>query len=95
MTNTLSLRSARVLPDLNDQAQEIERLRRQIAELQSQPKGRVSFKVSEKGCVSIYGMNMRGIHLYASQWLKILEHADAIRAFIEANKSSLAWKEQP
>jgi hypothetical protein len=42
-------------------------------------------KVSEKGCLSLYGLNTRGIHLYASQWERILDQADAIRAFIAAN----------
>jgi hypothetical protein len=31
--------------------------------------------------------------LYASQWLKLLDKADAIRECIDANKDKLSWKE--
>lgn len=82
---------ATILPDLTQLSRE--ELIAQINALKSQNSGRVTFKVSEKGCVSVYGLNIRGIHLYASQWLRILDHADAIRAFIEANRKSLAWKD--
>jgi hypothetical protein len=94
-TITLAKSAGRVLPDLaSAQAAEIAELRAMVESLKANARqpGRVSFKVSEKGCVSIYGMNMRGIHLYASQWLKILDHAEAIRQFIEANRAKLAWK---
>lgn len=81
---------ARILPDLSQLSRE--ELIAQIAALKAQS-SRVTFKVSEKGCVSLYGLNTRGIHLYASQWLRILDHATAIRAFIETNRKALAWKE--
>lgn len=59
--------------------------------------GKLSLKVSaEKKCLSIYGISTRGAHLYAGQWLRILDAAPDIRAFIEANKDQLAWKtEEP
>ena len=63
-----------------------------IAQMKAAPTARITFKVSEKGCVSMYGLNMRGIHLYASQWLRVLDNAAALRAFIEANRNKLAWK---
>ena len=83
-----------ILPNL---AQENEALKQKLADMAallaqaSKPKA-VSMKVSEKGCVSIYGLNIRGIHLYASQWLRIFEQAEQIKAFIETNRSLLAWK---
>jgi hypothetical protein len=53
----------------------------------------VTMKVSEKGAVSIYGMGRFPMTAYASQWQKVLDMADDIRAFIETNKASLAWKD--
>jgi hypothetical protein len=44
--------------------------------------------------LSIYGLGQRPIFAYASQWLRILDKADELRAFIEANRSALAWKDQ-
>jgi uncharacterized protein YigA (DUF484 family) len=83
-----------ILPNL---AQENEALKQKLADMQamliaaSKPRA-LSMKVSEKGCASVYGLNTRGIHLYASQWLRIFEQADQIKAFIETNRSLLAWK---
>lgn len=56
---------------------------------------KLSLKVSaEKKCLSIYGVSTRGAHMYASQWLKILEASDDIKKFIEENRSQLAWKNE-
>ena len=54
----------------------------------------LSFKVSEKGCVSIYGMNRRGIHLYGSQFLRLFREQDKIKTFIEENRKLLSWKDE-
>jgi hypothetical protein len=81
----------RVLPDQSKPS--YEQLMLIIADLQSKvasptPRG-LTMKVSEKGCLSIYGggLNFRGVHLYASQWETILANADKIAAFIKANPS--------
>ncbi len=44
--------------------------------------------------LSIYGLGQRPMFGYASQWLRILDKADELRQFIEANRSALAWKDQ-
>ena len=49
-------------------------------------------KVSEKGGVSLYGINRFPITLYANQWEKVLGKADEIKAFIESNRSALVVK---
>ena len=53
----------------------------------------LTMKVSEKGALSVYGMGRFPVTLYKEQWLKILGMADEIKAFIEANNSSLKTKE--
>lgn len=86
-----------VLPNL---AQENEALKARLAAAEAllakanAPRA-LTFKVSEKGCLSVYGMNIRGTHLYASQWERILDNADAIRKAIEVNRHLLAWKPKP
>ncbi len=53
----------------------------------------VSFKISpNKGCVMVCGLSRIPTVLYASQWLRILEHGDKLKAFIETNRPQLAWK---
>jgi hypothetical protein len=49
-------------------------------------------KVSEKGAVSIYGMGRFPVTLYKEQWLKLLDMAADIRAFIAANEAQLKRK---
>jgi hypothetical protein len=46
-------------------------------------------KVSEKGGVSVYGLGRFPVTLYKEQWLKLLDMADDIRAFIAANEAVL------
>ena len=57
--------------------------------------GGVSFKVPEKGAVSVYGLGRFPVTLYLEQWEALLAHAAELREFIEANKSRLKTKDQP
>jgi hypothetical protein len=74
-----------------------EQMAARIAELEGRlAKGSaLSFKVSEKGAVSVYGLGRFPVTLYFEQWSKLLSHVDELRAFMEANKSKLKLKEQP
>lgn len=53
----------------------------------------ISLKVSQKGAVSLYGMGRFPVTLYKEQWLKVLEMADVIKAFIADHNSELKEKE--
>ncbi len=72
-------------------------LKAKVAELEKQAKGRkrgtIDFKVSEKGGVSVYGLGRFPVTLYYEQWVRLLDHAEQIRAFMEENKSSLKLKD--
>ncbi len=72
---------------------ELERLRNENAALKKGASTGISMKVSEKGALSIYGMGRFPVTLYKEQWLKLLEMADDIRAFIAANDGQLKTKE--
>lgn len=56
---------------------------------------KLSFKVSEKGCVSVYGLVQRGVHLYPEHMLRLLDASDLIRDFIKTNEASLSFKNKP
>jgi hypothetical protein len=75
---------------------ELERLRAENAALKasSARRGAVSFKVSEKGGVSVYGLGRFPVTLYKEQWAKLLDLADEIRAFIKAHETELKSKSQ-
>ena len=73
---------------------ELERLRQENAALKKSAASGVRMQVSEKGAVSIYGMGRFPVTLYKEQWLKLLDMADDIRAFIAANEAQLKTKQQ-
>jgi hypothetical protein len=72
---------------------ELERVKAENQALKARRDQRVSMKVSEKGGVSVYGLGRFPVTLYQEQWLKLLDMADDIRAFIKENEARLKKKE--
>jgi hypothetical protein len=78
-----------------------EELLARIAELEkekevgSKKSGRLEFRVSEKGGVSIYGLGRFPVTLYYEQWIRLLDSAEGLRTFLEENKSKLKLKPSP
>jgi hypothetical protein len=62
-------------------------------EAKQQERGSMSFKVSDKGGISVYGLGRFPVTLYYEQWIRLLEKADELRQFLEENKSKLKLKE--
>ncbi len=75
-----------------NEREELEQLRKEKASREAAEKKGISFKVSEKGAVSVYGLGRFPVTLYQEQWNKLLDQADSIRAFIEQNKDRLKVK---
>jgi hypothetical protein len=71
---------------------ELERLRQENASLKEGAASGLRLKVSEKGAVSVYGMGRFPVTLYKEQWLRLLDKADDIRAFIAENDAQLKAK---
>jgi hypothetical protein len=55
--------------------------------------GSLDFKVSQKGAASVYGLGRFPVTLYYEQWIRLLDAADRLRAFLEENKSHLKLKD--
>ena len=72
-----------------------EELKARLAELEAQKQrtGNMSFKVSDKGGVSVYGLGRFPVTLYYEQWMKLLDRAQDLRDFLEENKRKLKLKE--
>ena len=68
---------------------ELERLRAENERLKKTASRGVTLKVSEKGGVSVYGLGRFPVTLYKEQWLKLLDMAGEIRAFITDNVERL------
>ncbi len=75
-----------------------EELLARIAELERQAGGRkrgaLEFRVGEKGGVSVYGLGRFPVTLYYEQWVRLLDTADSLRAFLEENKHRLKLKDR-
>lgn len=73
---------------------ELERLKAENESLKKPAaRGTISFKVSEKGAVSVYGLGRFPVTLYKEQWEKLLDRDSDIRAFMAENASKLKLKE--
>jgi hypothetical protein len=75
-----------------------EELLARIAELEKKAerpqRGSLEFRVGEKGGVSVYGLGRFPVTLYYEQWIRLLDVANDLRAFLEENKNRLKLKEQ-
>jgi hypothetical protein len=73
-----------------------EDLMARIAELEKQVgtkrTGRLEFRVSEKGGVSVYGLGRFPVTLYYEQWQRLLGASDDLKVFLEENKGKLKLK---
>ena len=76
-----------------DMKAELERLKAENEALKARGSKGVSMKVSEKGGVSVYGLGRFPVTLYQEQWLKLLDLAPDIRAFIKEHEGQLKKKE--
>lgn len=51
-------------------------------------------KVSEKGAVSVYGLNVKfPVTLYAEQWERLMAYGNELKSFIKANNGKLKRKD--
>jgi len=70
---------------------EIELLKQEIERLKKN-KSDISWKISEKGALSVYGLQRLPVTLYKEQWEKIFDKAEDIKKYMEDNKDRLAKK---
>lgn len=78
-----------------DLKKEIERLKAENEKLKTDKKKTkdISFKVSQKGAVSAYGLGRFPVTLYKEQWIRLLDKKDDLLEFITENESELKTKE--
>ena len=71
----------------------VKELKAENARLKAGQGSKLSFKVTDKGGVSVYGMGKWPVTLYAGQWEKLLAVKEDILTFLEANRAKLSVKE--
>ena len=65
-----------------------------LDELDRQRRGTLYCKVSQKGGLSLYGLQRMPVTLYVEQWERLLDFSDELRAFIKEHDSELKRKER-
>ena len=64
-----------------------------LAEVEQPKRGSLYCKVSEKGAISVYGLQRMPVTLYVEQWDRLLNFSDELRSFMKDNESKLKRKE--
>jgi hypothetical protein len=75
-----------------------EELKAKLAQLEKEVEvkkrsGDLSFKIGEKGGLSVYGLGRFPVTLYYEQWNRLLGASEDIKSFLEENKSKLKLEE--
>jgi hypothetical protein len=73
----------------------VEEASKLLAEFDGPKRGALYCKVSEKGALSVYGLQRMPVTLYMEQWERLLEFSDHIKQFIKENAGSLKKKDTP
>ncbi len=77
----------------DEKDKEIAALKAQLEAANKKGTKEISFKIGEKGGLSVYGLGRFPVTLYKEQWTRLLGSADAIRQFIADNDAKLKAKE--
>jgi len=64
-----------------------------LDQLQQEKRASLYCKVSQKGAISVYGLQRMPVTLYVEQWERLLDFADEIRKFAKKHDSELKRKQ--
>ena len=60
---------------------------------EQQRRGSLYCKVSQKGAISVYGLQRMPVTMYVEQWERLLDFGDEIRKFVKDHDSELKRKQ--
>jgi len=63
-----------------------------LDEAQKEQRGSLYCKVSQKGAISVYGLQRMPVTLYVEQWERLLDFGDEIREFAQEHGGELKRK---
>jgi hypothetical protein len=88
------MRRDEILEKLSAGEMSTEEASKALDELDRQRRGTLYCKVSQKGGLSLYGLQRMPVTLYVEQWERLLDFSDEIRKFIEEHQEELKRKER-
>jgi hypothetical protein len=95
---TLSLenemKKEEILQKLASGELKVEEATKLLAAADQQQRGSLYCKVSEKGAISVYGLQRMPVTLYVEQWDRLLTFGDELRSFMKEHDSELKRKEK-
>ena len=65
-----------------------------LADAETTRRGALYCKVSQRGAVSLYGLQRMPVTLYVEQWDRLLAFSDELQAFLKEHDSELKRKER-
>ena len=71
---------------------ELNRLQAENAALKAKQNRALSFKVADKGGLSVYGLSRFPVTLYKEQWVKLFGETERIKAFMAEHDTQLKAK---
>ena len=77
------------MPTEQELLAELGRLKAENEALKNPPRGQLTYRVSEKGAVSVYGLGRFPVTLYKEQWERLLETSDQLQAFMKEHEGEL------
>ena len=65
-----------------------------LADLETTRRGTLYCKVSQKGALSLYGLQRMPVTLYIEQWERLLGFSDELQAFLKEHDAELKRKQR-
>ena len=87
------MKKEEILAKLSKQEISVEEATKLLAEAETK-RGGLYCKVSQKGAISVYGLQRMPVTLYIEQWVRLLDFGDDIREFSKEHDSELKRKGQ-
>ena len=78
-----------ILQKLARQELTVEQANQLLADAERPPRGTLYCKVSQKGAISVYGLQRMPVTLYVEQWGRLLDFGDEIRRFAQDHNAEL------
>jgi hypothetical protein len=72
----------------------VEQASKLLAETDQPKRGSLYCKVSQKGAMSLYGLQRMPVTLYVEQWERLLDFTDELRKFMTEHNAELKRKER-
>lgn len=88
------MKKEEILAKLASGELQVEEASKLLAEIETPKRGSLYCKVSEKGAVSVYGLQRMPVTLYVEQWERLLDFGDEVRTFLRDNAERLKRKEK-